>query len=758
MIKQYLKKRIGSIIFYLIIILFVGYGFYSIQDAKKNAIAKSDYSSYVAPEANVDYSIASNYKKIAESKNLELYFDEAKGTIQVKNTDSGYVWKSVVEEEDYPISKLNKQWNAYLQSMLTVSYNDLEKRDAPPTTLYAGRDCDYIEVTYLEQGVQVKYGFTTVGLYVTVQYLLEDENFVVKVPYEGYEEHLQYCITTLEMLPFFGSAGNEVDGYLFYPDGSGAITKYENVSNRSSKVKQGILRTYSNKNVSFEELTYNSYYERYVANMPVFGIKNNEDALFAAVTNGEEETGIMTYPSGIVVDLNRICFEIYVRNVFDVDMFNVSSGVDTTSTGKGIQRVDEEIIKRDREITFFFLSGEDANYSKMADVYRNYLISTDQLTDKIEEGSDIPLALEFLMGVTESQMVFEKYIKMTSFEDVISILKTLEKQGVKDTEVLLTSWQKDGENYPDYWPTARQLGGSGGLEKLSDYIAEYPKNQLFLRNNFTFAENVVGGFSTTDDIVYSGVNTPITTGYDSTWYLLNPRIAYERAMDFTDKLKKYSAIGAGYECLGRMIYPDYNENYPFQRSETVLQWKKLFADTKEKGIPVAVEGTNKYTFKDADYLFSVPLSSFGLAITDESVPFVQMVISGMIPYSSNAGNLTHDLEIQKLQWIEYGALPYFRLTYEDAVLLKETDYNGLFSSTFDKWEERVVEVYTEFKENFSSVYGLQMTLHEVLDDGVVQIGYEDGTMIYLNYNSEDYKAEDFIIPAKSYYITGRRGE
>jgi hypothetical protein len=755
--KQYLKKNLGSILFYVIVILFIVYGFISIKIAQSNAIAKMDYS-YEAPEVNVDHSVPSRYKKIAGQEDIELYFDEQRGTIQVKNTQTGYIWKSVVDEEMYPINKLNKQWNAYLQSMFTISYNDIEKRDVPPTTVYAGRDCDYLDVTYIENGVEVKYGFTTIGLFVTLQYVLEDGNFIVRIPHEGYEEHLQYCVTTLEVLPFFGSAGNEIDGYILYPDGSGAITTYDNVVNRSSKVKQGILRTYSNKKVAMEEYFDPDNYERYVASMPVFGIKNNNNAMFAVVTDGAEETGIISYPSGIVVDLNRINFEVYVRNVFDVDMFNVSSGTDTTSNGKEIQRVDEKIIPKDREITYFFLENEDANYSKMADTYRNYLIGENQLTDRIDENSEIPLSLEFLMGATESQMVFDKYIKMTSFDDLLDVFKRLKSKGVDDVKVLLTSWQKDGENYPEYWPVANQIGGTKGLKEVDQYISEQKGIDLFLENNFTFASKKVGGFSATDDIVYSGVNVPITSGYNDTWYLLNPQVTYNRSMNFVQKLKEFNNISVGYRYLGRMIYPDYNVNHPFSRSETVEMWKKVYQDTQEYNKKVATQGFNQYTFKDVDYLYSVPLSAYGLAITDESVPFTQMVISGMIPYSAMAGNLSYDLDVQKLQWIEYGALPFFNLTYEDAILLKETEYNTLFTSTYDKWEERVVEVYTEFKENFSSIYGKQMILHESLDKGVVKVGYEDGTLIYINYNKDDKKMDGLTIPATDYIITSQEGK
>lgn len=752
--KEFIKKRKGTIIFFTIIVAFILYGIFNIMKAKSNAIGETVYE-YDPPESNVDMTRSSNYEKIAESKNLELYFDDNKGTIQVKNTESGYVWKTVVEEEDYPINDLNQQWSGYLQSMFTIDYNDITKRDVPPATTYAGNDCDYLEVQYLDNGVEVKYGFTDIGLFVTFQYLLENGRFIVRIPYEGYEENLQYCITSIDVLPFFGSAKDDVDGYMLYPDGSGALTSYGNVSNRTSKVKQGILNSYSNKRVDIEEFLYEDNYERYVASVPLFGIKNNNDALMAVATDGAEETGIITYPSGIVVDLNHINFEVYVRSVFNVDMFNIATEDDTVATGKEIQRIDEKILPQDREFTYFMFSGEDANYSKMADAYRQYLIEEDRLANTIEDGSEIPLALEFLMGVTEAQMISEKYITMTSFEDMISILERLKSQGVENSKILLSSWQKGGVSYPEYWPIARQIGGVKGLEKVNEYLLDNPGNDLFLENNFTFAIKENGDFSATNDVVYSGVNIPITlNNYDTeTWYMLNPQVTYDRAMDFVKEINPFEQVGVGYEYLGRMVYPDYNKANSFTRNETLELWKKLFSDTKTEGKKIAIEGFHDYTYANADYLYSVPLNSYGLAITDASVPFVQMVISGLIPYSSKAGNLSYDLDIQKLQWIEYGSLPYFSLTYEDAILLKETKYNSLFTSTYDKWEERVVSVYKEFKDNFSHIYGQQMILHEIIDNDLVKIGYEDGTIIYLNYSDEIRTIEGHTIPQKNYIIT-----
>ena len=85
----------------MLVLSLIIYGWFYISQAKKNSLVE-ETNNYQTQEANVDGNKIADYKKIAGSGNLELYFEEGKGTIRVKNTDSGYIWKSIVEDEDYP--------------------------------------------------------------------------------------------------------------------------------------------------------------------------------------------------------------------------------------------------------------------------------------------------------------------------------------------------------------------------------------------------------------------------------------------------------------------------------------------------------------------------------------------------------------------------------------------------------------------------------------------------------------------------------
>lgn len=753
MVKRFLKERLGTIILFVILAIFLVWGYFSIQRARSNAITFTD--EYEEPEGNVDFENEGKYVSVAKTDKLELFYNEAKGAIQVKNLESGYLWKGICDNDVYDMTggSVNSMWRSYLQSPITITYNNLKRRDSGARTEYAGKDCKWLETEYIEGGVSVTYGFTTPGIYVTVEYTLEEDQLVVRVPMDKIQEKARFAVTTIELLPYLGASRNEVGGYLFYPDGSGAITTYEKASTRPSNVLGASYYTYTNRFVAFQNLFDSDSYNRYTAAMPVYGIKNGDDALFAVFTEGAENTGVVVYPSGYVVDLNHAGFEIYTRNIYNVNMYSMSTAAGS-ATGGSIQRVDKALIPEDREARYFFLSGEDADYGGMAATYREYLVEKGLLKNAIAQGEEMPLALRLLMGTTKGGMIFDEYVTMTDFDQVQEILTRLSDAGVSNTEVVLSSWMKGYDEY-EYWGPASQLGGTGGMKDLNKYLETDTGKKVYLENCFMFASSETSGMSEKNDVVYDGLNLEVSaTNMDGTiFYLVNPLSAYKRNLKFLDKLEKYDQLGVAYDDVGQYAYADFNESAPFTKTQTVSKLRELLASTADTGRGIASMGANQYVYSYADYLFDLREESYGFSITDYAVPFLEMVVSGRIPYSTEgAGNLSYDLQTQKLKWIEYGGIPYFYLTYESALKLRDTGYQRLFSSTYDDWENIVVDTYKEFKDNLSCVYGVQMTDHNYLTDDLIRVDYANGIAIYINYGGEEAKADNVTVPAKSYVV------
>ncbi len=755
MIKKFFKEKLGSIVFFLIVILIVAWGLISVNNARANAVTYN--TDYTAPEANVDLEAAGSYRSVAKTDQLELLYNEAKGTIQVRNLESKYLWRSVADDSMYDMSSVNEQWTAYLTSPITVAYKNLEKRDAAARTLYAAKDCTWRETEYKTNGVRVTYGFPTQGLFIAVDYLLEDGELVVRIPASGIREESVYAVTMIEMMPYFGAAGNEKGGYLFYPDGSGAITTFEKAGERPANVKFASYYTYTHKDINFMNVWSRDAYDRYTAAMPVYGIKNGNDAMFAVFTEGESNTGVAVYPSGYVVDLNHIGFEIYTRNVATVSLHSMSADGGASATGATIQRVDRNLIAEDREIRYYFLNGEDANYSGMAQVYRDYLTESGKLKSAGSgDRGEISLALEILMGASKEGMIFEEYIPMTSFGQVQEILERLQNSGITDTQLVLGYWMKDIKNY-EYWGPAGKLGGTGGMKDLNGYLKDHPGVNAYLEVDLTYGTSDTKGISEDKDVARDSLDIEVAAeNMDGlTFYLLNPETSYERNKKFLSRLGKYDQLGVAYEKLGRYAYPDYNEERTFTKTQTVERLQDMLTEADRESRNIAVRGANNYTYSYVDYLYRLREDSYGLAITDYSVPFVQMVISGLIPYSTDgAGNLAYDLQYQKLKWVEYGAMPYFYLTYESALNLRDTGLEDLFSSTYTDWEDTVIKTYREFKENLSEVQGQQLVEHEFLTDDLVHIRYANGVEVYINYGDAEASAAGVRVPAGDYVVVG----
>lgn len=752
--KKFFKEKIGVIIFLVIVIGVVGIGFLSIQKAKENAITY--VTDYEAPEGNVDPDDEGKFVSVAKSEHAELFYNSAKGTIQLKNLDNGYLWKGYCDEEEYNLKGVGKKWKAYVQSSVVITYNDLKKRDAAPVKVYSSIDCKWLESELIENGVSVKYGFLKPGIYVTVEYVLDGDELVVRVPHDKIEEYSKYAITMIDILPGFAAASDDVDGYMFYPDGSGAITSFAKADTRPETSNLASFYTYSYKYLSFENYYDPAIYNRYTGTLPVYGIKKDNNALFAAVTEGEAASGVLVYPSGCNnVSFNHINFQLDLRNVFNVDMNSMSTGIDTKATSKGIQRVDKNFIPEDRELRFFMLKDNEADYSGMASIYKRYLLESGRLQDVIDETAEMPLSLQLLCGATKEGLIFRQYVPMTTSDNVKEIIDRLSDDGIDNFEVVLTAWQADANYDNNIWPVASKIGGKSGIKDLSEYAKEKSNVDIFLAQDTTFTYDTTSDFDQTNDVVYNGLGIEVSLEFfDGTFgYLTNAQAIQNRNNKLLKKLKSADALGIAYDTIGKYIYADSNEENPFTKQTMVEKVREILKDTSAAGRKVATAGANSYVFSDTDYVYDLNQESYGLSITDYDVPFVEMLLSGCIPYATGAaGNLSYDLNHQKLKWIEFGATPYFYLTYESALNLKETNYTLLFSSTFDDWEQEVIDVYSDMKANLGDLYGQAIVSHDYLTDDLVRIVYESGAKVYVNYGTTSISRDGVTIPAEDYVV------
>ena len=125
---------------------------------------------------------------------------------------------------------------------------------------------------------------------------------------------------------------------------------------------------------------------------------------------------------------------------------------------------------------------------------------------------------------------------------------------------------------------------------------------------------------------------------------------------------------------------------------------------------------------------------------------------GLTEYTGQAANLSSDLEKEKLKWVEFGYIPYFELTYSGSEDLMYTDYAELFSSEYKSWIDEASEIYKEFNENLKDVWTALITSHEEVKTDVFKVTYDNGKVVYVNYNNEDVVVDGVTVNAMDYVV------
>ncbi|NLC68631.1 MAG: hypothetical protein GX754_07600, partial [Clostridiaceae bacterium] len=137
--------------------------------------------------------------------------------------------------------------------------------------------------------------------------------------------------------------------------------------------------------------------------------------------------------------------------------------------------------------------------------------------------------------------------------------------------------------------------------------------------------------------------------------------------------------------------------------------------------------------------------------------FYQMVVHGSIPYSSDPGNLSYDLRYHVLKWVEYGCMPYFELTFQKSINLKNTEYSRLFTSYYSQWNDVIADVYNELNSRLKDVWSESITLHEKLDKDLYKVEYSNGAIVYINYGMQQAQADGFIVKPQDFLVVNKGG-
>ena len=208
------------------------------------------------------------------------------------------------------------------------------------------------------------------NFWIPLDYQLTENGLNVSIANEEIQyDKNTFAIASINLLQYFGSASRTESGYMFVPDGSGAIINFNNgKTNISDAVKvqlYGLDQGREREQRPFDNQ--NAY-------LPVFGIKKENSALFAIIESGDAGATITADIAGKstkVIDRNR-CYPSFKLCEYEELTFS--------TTQKTSRIYQNQMSSFDISVSYTLLEGDKANYSGMAEYYRNYLLEKNVLS------------------------------------------------------------------------------------------------------------------------------------------------------------------------------------------------------------------------------------------------------------------------------------------------------------------------------------------------------------------------------------------
>lgn len=731
--------------------------------------SKKDTDSYLV--TNTDrYEVLNNrhtqYTEVQEAKNLlstegfeekmnngilSVWYNEEMQALRMVDLRSGYVWGCIDDKDEYG---LNKKWTKRGTSMLYITYFNMDGKEEgcalSDNTFRADFD-------WKKDNFSCKVTAKKLGISFTFTGTLKEDAFTFAMEDKSIKESGRGKLGTISFASFMGSVFEDtIPGYMMVPDGSGALIRFQKAkayqtgySRRVYGTDRSIEKDNTSGNLNGNR-TDDYATEEHTLALPLWGMVHGEqqNGFLATIDSGDLYAVINAIPAGAenqTVKFSRAYADFIYRSQYNKRV----------SSSKTIAQPQEEKNEVNPSLTFTFLTGEKADYSGMAECYRNRLLEAGLLPEnEIAKEGDITLLLHVAGSEVKEGFLSNGLAKLTNVDQAEQMLDGLKEQGITEISMLLSGWNAGGYHGASFGSTKfeKRVGTRKEVEDLQERLQKQGGSLALVMNLVTANQDQISVSrdtalnATLDAMVKTIPNKGLM--YQDTYY-----VRHDKKMKFLkqnlDELEGFSVL---LEDMASQLHADYTINEEVTRKQVK---EGLMKATEAATQDLYFDATNLYFLKYASQLIDVPVSGSQYVYETDSVPFLQMVIRGTVEYYAPYSNLGFYSNASILKMIEYGAYPSFMVMHADNFELSDTPLENYFSLNFQDWEEKICNVYGQVNEALSHVKGASITEHRAVAEGVYCTMYDNGVRIYVNYNSEDYVTEEGVtVLAGSYAVEG----
>jgi hypothetical protein len=596
---------------------------------------------------------------------------------------------------------------------------------------------------------------------VFLRFELIGNEMVVSVPFYEITYNPSFLPVRLILMPFFGAGRPTDDGYLFVPDGSGALLYFDTV-----RTNQTLF--YSNVYGHDEAIVRDHLVHDNRSAFPVFGVYKNGATFAAIIDEGATYAAIRAEVPGMGGPFARVHPSF---RLLHGDMADIAGRSDRPIL------MHENQLDPNERIVVRYIFNLKPGYVGMAEAYRNFLQARyPQLNNRVTQ--PVTAMVELLGAALTPQHLLgfpvDRPFALTSYSEATVIMETLAAFGWRNVPVMKRGAHNRSLDHsvPTGLNLISQLGSRNEFNEMVQTASRLGYD-FYLEGDFMFMRDnrLFNGFSRNSDTVRQITRRRVEhSGFSHVYFgalgtasilsdpviLATPAFTERIIRNFVNEAQNRGVNNIAFRSMASALAGDFNENAHVSREASMNIRTNLLNELNQNGTGIWLNYGFSYAIPYADVITGMPLSDQGFNITDVSVPFYQITLHGLIPFAGRPLNLAEDYSYHLLKTVESGSSLFFSFMDAPTSDLQVSRYLRYFANEFDRWFELADGYYQRHASQFGHLYNQLIIGHEILGVGVTLTVYEDGTRVYVNTSMADFTTPTGVfVPARRYEV--RRG-
>jgi len=688
-------------------------------------------------------SVPDTYLLLGENEYYYLYMEEASYAIRIVNKADGFIYGSSLSTLDEDLVDFNKTYEGIVNSAVSIkyySYNDTTGAYTSVEESFLKSSLSTSSYERIQNGFMVHMTFGESGISLTLKVYLNGEYLEVEIPNDSISENDEFKLRSIKVYPFLGAVyGNTIPGYIFVPDGSGALVRYQEIDVLSDIYE---FRYYGSDSSITSELSNEPILAFPISGM-IHGI--NQHGFITIVEDGAEFASLVVSPAK-----NNLKYYYTYNDFLYRSLYQTPLSQSQVASASGRLVIEDQINSCNIDLKYQFLSGNDANYVGMANEYRNYLLNQQLVVDTIDDSTTSSIFLEVIASEIKNGFIFNQKEIMTDVQTLESMLQEL-SLSIASMTVVYKGFTNGGVTSAGliYSGLDKTLGSRSELIQCIQAAESLNIDLYFYLDTMRVYNDA--SFNLYKDITQR-INQSLksSTGLTKTMYYITPERVKSAYLESVKKLidNEISQFAVG--SIGNTLYSDYQDvTATIDRSEAIKIYQSIFEETENQTI---LYQPNAYLLQYTDKYLMMPLSSNRYRLYSDTVPFMSYVLSGVMEKYAPFQNFSSASRTELLKMVDYQVYPSYIVTEKSAFYLQDTELKQIYSSSYSTWKSLIISDFQFVSEALQTVENASVISRVLKEVGIYLDTYSNGVQIYINYTNSDVLIDGFDITAQNYRV------